>query len=330
MEKTFRPRSARSPVVSEQRIVISEFRNRPEKVSTFGQIVHLLNVALTTRFEIHSRTHRNPEHSIVQNHPKPVQKWSNVVQIRSKIAQNRSNQPPPKSPHVISPANTRPHERRRSFPSPFANGEGGGSLLLPGEASRPRTHHFSLWTKWREVWEVVSQRAPASTLGCRTRRFRASPTSHDSGARVVRLHRLEWPEAYELLLVLSRTNAALATAGSENWRPIYTAADGNPLILRWHAATAGRKRPPHRSLIGTLTSRRPQPGRQDPLECAFHELLDRLTRDEVEVMVALSHFSHSAAIERIVELTTLSVAKVQLSGVGWVRGRLHGDLSAEC
>ena len=37
-------------------------------------------------------------------------------------------------------------------------------------------------------------------------------------------------------------------------------------------------------------------------------------------MVALSHFSHSAAIERVVELTTLSAAKVQLT-LGELRDR---------
>src|SRR5262245_9301610 len=63
---------------------------------------------------------------------------------------------------------------------------------------------------------------------------------NDVQAEIIRLERIEWKDATQLISELARNNPWLARTSVDDRRALYDHAGGNPLILRWVAGQLGR------------------------------------------------------------------------------------------
>lgn len=122
---------------------------------------------------------------------------------------------------------------------------------------------------------------------------------NDIDARVIRLDRLDWEDAHELLRTLGQSNPLLAQAGEAGWRELYQYSHGNPLLLRWLAGQLGRAGSRCRTVKEACAYLEAAPPGNDPLDYVFGDLLDTFTDGETAVLAALSHFSLPARVEWI-------------------------------
>jgi tetratricopeptide (TPR) repeat protein len=126
----------------------------------------------------------------------------------------------------------------------------------------------------------------------------------DASALTVRLDKLDWPAAKELLGELAQHNNRLQQAGETAWKALYEETGGNPLLMRWVVGQLGLGR--CKTIANALDFLRSAPVGNNPLEFIFGDLLDTFTDNETKVLAALTHFTTPMAIKFIAELASLN------------------------
>lgn len=159
----------------------------------------------------------------------------------------------------------------------------------------------TLPTSDRDQLFAFLNRLPRGCSAIVTSRRRA-----DASAVTVRLDRLEWDAAAQMLAELARHNDRLQAASTDERRRLYEETGGNPLLLRWVAGQLGLGR--CRDIAAALDFLRRAPSGNDPLEYIFGDLLGSLTANEIRVLAALAHFSTLMETTFIAELAGLHLA----------------------
>ncbi|MGH9601307.1 MAG: tetratricopeptide repeat protein [Terriglobales bacterium] len=131
----------------------------------------------------------------------------------------------------------------------------------------------------------------------------------DAGAVAVRLDRLDWPAAHDLIAGLAKDNDRLRQASDAEQHTLYDETGGNPLLILWVVGQLGRGR--CRSIAAALDFLRSAPAGNDPLEFIFGDLLDTFTANETKVLAALTHFAIAMEVKFIAELASLNEAAAQ-------------------
>ncbi len=147
-------------------------------------------------------------------------------------------------------------------------------------------------------------RLPSGCSAIVTSRRRA-----DASAVAVRLDKLDWPAARELITEMANNNDRLRLAGETERRGLYDETGGNPLLIRWVAGQLGLGR--CRTIGAALDFLRSAPAANNPLEFIFGDLLDTFTANETKVLAALTHFSTAMEVKFIAELASLNEAAAQ-------------------
>ncbi|MEW5988235.1 MAG: AAA family ATPase, partial [Chloroflexota bacterium] len=96
----------------------------------------------------------------------------------------------------------------------------------------------------------------------------------DIDARVIRLDRLERPDALALMAELAKNNRALARATAQEREDFYEITGGNPLLIQWVAGQLGRPGSQCRTIAAACEYMQSAPPDNDPLEFIFGDLLD--------------------------------------------------------
>jgi len=131
----------------------------------------------------------------------------------------------------------------------------------------------------------------------------------DASAVAVRLDKLDWPAARDLITELAKNNDHLRRAGGAEQRALYDETGGNPLLIRWVAGQLGLGR--CRTIDAALGFLRSAPAGNNPLEFIFGDLLDTFTANETRVLAALTHFTSAMEVKFIAELADLNEAAAQ-------------------
>ncbi len=131
----------------------------------------------------------------------------------------------------------------------------------------------------------------------------------DASAVVVRLDRLDWPAARDLITELAKDNDRLRQASEAEQRALYDETGGNPLLIRWVAGQLGLGR--CRTIAAALDFLRSAPAGNNPLEFIFGDLLDTFTANETKVLAALSYFTIAIEVKFIAELASPNEAAAQ-------------------
>ena len=175
--------------------------------------------------------------------------------------------------------------------------EGTGSLLvLDNLESLPEPDRAEMF--------AFLDRLPQGCNAIVTSRRRA-----DSTAVLVRLDRLDWPAARELLATLAEQgNDRLRTAPETGWQALHETTGGNPLLMRW---VAGQLIRGPRTLAQATERLRSPEARNDPLEFVFGDLLETFTGQESQVLAALVHFTLPAPVKFIAGLAELNEPAAQ-------------------
>ncbi len=147
-------------------------------------------------------------------------------------------------------------------------------------------------------------RLPRGSSAIVTSRRRA-----DSSAVIVRLDKLDWTAAHELIAELAKNNDLLRKASAAEQRALYDETGGNPLLIRWIAGQLGLGR--CRTITDALDFLRSAPAGNNPLEFIFGDLLDTFSANETKVMAALSYFTMPMEVKFIAELASLNQAAAQ-------------------
>ncbi|MGH2397537.1 MAG: tetratricopeptide repeat protein [bacterium] len=147
-------------------------------------------------------------------------------------------------------------------------------------------------------------RLPSGCSAIVTSRRRA-----DASAVAIRLDKLDWPAAHDLIIELAKNNDRLRQASEAEQRALYDETGGNPLLIRWVAGQLGLGR--CRSIAAALDFLRSAPAGNNPLEFIFGDLLDTFTANETKVLAALTHFTGAMEVKFIAELAGLNEAAAQ-------------------
>lgn len=131
----------------------------------------------------------------------------------------------------------------------------------------------------------------------------------DASAVIVRLDKLDWSAASELISELAKNYDLLRRATDAERRALYEDTGGNPLLIRWIAGQLGLGR--CRTIDAALEFLRSAPAGNNPLEFIFGDLLDTFTDNETKVLAALSYFTSPMAVKFIAELAGLNQAAAQ-------------------
>lgn len=131
----------------------------------------------------------------------------------------------------------------------------------------------------------------------------------DASAVIVRLDKLDWSAASELIAELAKNYDLLRRASDAERRALYEDTGGNPLLIRWIAGQLGLGR--CRTIASALEFLRSAPAGNNPLEFIFGDLLDTFTANETKVLAALSYFTSPMAVKFIAELANLNEAAAQ-------------------
>ena len=131
----------------------------------------------------------------------------------------------------------------------------------------------------------------------------------DASAVVVRLDKLDWPAARDLITELAKDNDHLRRASEKEQRALYDETGGNPLLIRWVTGQLGLGR--CRSILSALDFLRSAPAGNNPLEFIFGDLLDTFTANETKVLAALTHFTSAMEVKFIAELGGINDAATQ-------------------
>ncbi len=130
----------------------------------------------------------------------------------------------------------------------------------------------------------------------------------DASAVIVRLDKLDWLAAYELITELAKNNDRLRLASKAEQRALYEETGGNPLLIRWVVGQLERGR---RTVAAALEFLRGAPAGNNPLGFIFGDLLDTFTLNETKVLAALAHFTTPMETRVIAELSSLNQAAAQ-------------------
>jgi tetratricopeptide (TPR) repeat protein len=131
----------------------------------------------------------------------------------------------------------------------------------------------------------------------------------DASAVVVRLDKLEWPAARDLLAELAKNYERLRQSSEKDRYSLYEETGGNPLLIRWVAGQLGLGR--CKTIAAALDFLRGAPAGNNPLEFIFGDLLDTFTANETKVLAALAHFTLPMEVKFIAELGGLNDAAAQ-------------------
>jgi len=157
-----------------------------------------------------------------------------------------------------------------------------------------------------------------------------SRRSAEIQALPIRLDRLSYDEAMELVNQLAKKNRLLARASQKEREDLYEITQGNPLFIRWIAGQLGREGSQCRTIAEACAFIDKAPKGNDPLEYIFGDLLETFTADETKVLAALTYFSLPAKLKWIADMTTLRerAAETALEDLT-DRSILTSDLSAQ-
>lgn len=169
-------------------------------------------------------------------------------------------------------------------------------LLLDNLETLPESDRDQLFT--------FLNRLPSGCSAIVTSRRRS-----DASAVIVRLDKLDWPAASELIAELAKNYDLLRRATNDERRALYEDTGGNPLLIRWIAGQLGLGR--CRTIAAALEFLRSAPAGNNPLEYIFGDLLDTFTANETKVLAALSYFTSPMAVKFIAELANLNEAAAQ-------------------
>ncbi|OAI17238.1 MULTISPECIES: tetratricopeptide repeat protein [Methylomonas] len=164
-------------------------------------------------------------------------------------------------------------------------------LVLDNLETLPETDRDQLFT--------FLNRLPRSCSALVTSRRRA-----DASAVTVRLDKLDWPAAEQLLAEIARDNRLLNEAGGAERRSLYDETGGNPLLMRWLAGQLGLGR--CKTVAAALAFLRAAPASNNPLEFVFGDLLDSFSEAETQVLAALAHFTLPTTLKLIAELAEIN------------------------
>src|SRR5258707_844173 len=131
----------------------------------------------------------------------------------------------------------------------------------------------------------------------------------DASAVVVRLDRLEWEAAHELIIELGREHSRLGRASQAEHRALYEETGGNPLLIRWIAGQLGLGR--CHTIAAALDFLRSAPSNNNPLEFIFGDLLDTFTPNETLVLAALTYFTIPIEVKFVAELAGITETAAQ-------------------
>jgi tetratricopeptide (TPR) repeat protein len=131
----------------------------------------------------------------------------------------------------------------------------------------------------------------------------------DASAVIVRLDKLDWPAARDLITGLAKDNDRLRQASEAEQRALYDETGGNPLLIRWVVGQLGLGR--CRTIAAALDFLRSAPAGNNPLEFIFGDLLDTFTANETKVLAALTYFTAAMEVSFIAELASLNEAAAQ-------------------
>lgn len=139
----------------------------------------------------------------------------------------------------------------------------------------------------------------------------------DIQAEIIRLDKMQWQAAAELLAELARHYPLLQKASDEERRELYQKTGGNPLILGWVAGQLGLGRGRCRTVEGALGLLRESPAGDEALEFVFGDLVDTFTVEETKLLAALTYFTQPVEVKHISELAELSpiVAQSELESL---------------
>lgn len=146
--------------------------------------------------------------------------------------------------------------------------------------------------------------------GCRA--IVTSRRRDETAARTLRLDKLDFAAAQELLASLGKNSPAIAQLTEAEQRQFYAETGGNPSLLTWSAAQLGRARGRCRTVTEAV-QRLHEAHRQhkidehnDPLEFVFGDLLDTFSADETAVLAALAYFPEPARLPWLLPLAEIS------------------------
>ena len=115
--------------------------------------------------------------------------------------------------------------------------------------------------------------------------------------------------ALETLADLARHNPLLAKTSEAQRIVLYEQTGGKPLLLRWVAGQLGRGS--CRTFTDALLFLGSCPKDNDPLEFIFGDLVNEFTKDQTNVLCALTYFALPAKVEHIAELAGLNQERVE-------------------
>lgn len=157
----------------------------------------------------------------------------------------------------------------------------------------------------RDQLFAILNRLPRGCSAIVTSRRRA-----DASTVTIRLDKLDWPAAQELIAELAKHNDRLKKANTAEYRMLYDETGGNPLLIRWIAAQLERGSRTIKSALAMLLG---APARNDPLEFIFGNLLTHFTANEVSLLAALSFFTTPIEDQFIAEVAGVSEAAAQVA-----------------
>jgi tetratricopeptide (TPR) repeat protein len=146
--------------------------------------------------------------------------------------------------------------------------------------------------------------------GCRA--IVTSRRSENTTARTLRLDKLEFDAARQLLAELGERLPPVAKLTPTEQQTLYEETGGNPLLLSWVAAQLGLPQGRCRSVADAVERLRHAHEQQqinqknDPLEFVFGDLLDTFTENETALLAALVHFTMPARLDWLLPLAKLS------------------------
>ena len=124
-----------------------------------------------------------------------------------------------------------------------------------------------------------------------------------SSADVLILRDLDEVAALQTLADLAKHNPLLARTSEAERRNLHAQTGGNPLLLRWTAGQLGRGS--CRTIDDALAFLRSGPTGNDALEFVFGDLAKEFTKEETQVLVALTYFTLPAKLAHIATVADL-------------------------
>lgn len=124
-----------------------------------------------------------------------------------------------------------------------------------------------------------------------------------SGSVELILEKLSQEAALDTLAEMAKRNTLLAKTSEAERIALYTQTGGKPLLLRWTAGQMGRGS--CRTFTDAIIFLRSCPADNDPLEFIFGDLAKEFSKEEEQVLCALTYFSLPTKVEHIAVVADL-------------------------